>query len=59
VCPEIGKRLLDTPRHHSHLKPKARIDGLNKASAAKGKLDLLHRFARLYQHPLLLDSDGS
>jgi SNF2 family DNA or RNA helicase len=34
------------------------VDGLNKARATKGKLDLLHRFARLYQHPLLLDSDG-
>ena len=33
-------------------------DGLSKARAAKGKLDLLHRFARLYQHPLLLDTDG-
>jgi SNF2 family DNA or RNA helicase len=34
------------------------VEGLNDTRAAKGKLDLLHRFARLYQHPLLLDSDG-
>ena len=34
------------------------VGGLSSARAAKGKLDLLHRFARLYQHPLLLDSDG-
>jgi hypothetical protein len=34
------------------------VDGLHKTSEAKGKLDLLHRFARLYQHPLLLDGDG-
>jgi SNF2 family DNA or RNA helicase len=34
------------------------VEGLSSARAAKGKLDLLHRFARLYQHPLLLDSDG-
>jgi hypothetical protein len=31
----------------------------NKAREKKGKLDLLHRFARLYQHPLLLDSDSN
>lgn len=34
------------------------VEGLNETRAAKGKLDLLHRFARLYQHPLLLDGDG-
>jgi hypothetical protein len=34
------------------------VEGLNQARAAKGKFDLLHRFARLYQHPVLLDSDG-
>jgi SNF2 family DNA or RNA helicase len=32
--------------------------GLSKGRAAKSKLDLLHRFARLYQHPLLIESDG-
>ena len=34
------------------------VEGLSHARAAKGKLDLLHRFARLYQHPFLLESDG-
>ena len=34
------------------------VDGLGQTSAKKGKLDLLHRFARLYQHPLLLEGDG-
>jgi len=34
------------------------VKGLDAARASKGKLDLLHRFARLYQHPLLVDGDG-
>jgi hypothetical protein len=34
------------------------LEGRTLARAAKGKLDLLHRFARLYQHPLLLEGDG-
>ncbi len=34
------------------------VEGLSAMRAAKGKLDMLHRFARLYQHPLLLDGDG-
>jgi SNF2 family DNA or RNA helicase len=34
------------------------VDGLNEARVPKGKLDLLHRFARLYQHPRLLKGDG-
>jgi SNF2 family DNA or RNA helicase len=34
------------------------VAGLSNASASKGKLDLLHKFARLYQHPSLLDGDG-
>lgn len=33
-------------------------EGLKEARVTKGKLDLLHRFARLYQHPLLVDGDG-
>jgi hypothetical protein len=32
--------------------------GLAGAKQAKGKLDLLHKFARMYQHPLLLDQSG-
>jgi superfamily II DNA or RNA helicase len=34
------------------------VDGLNEARVPKGKLDLLHRFARLYQHPRLLKGEG-
>lgn len=34
------------------------VEGLSSVRAVRGKLDLLHRFARLYQHPLLLDGDG-
>lgn len=61
--------VLELPMKHEHklscvmsdaevAKHLSLVDGLNKASGAKGKLDLLHRFARLYQHPLLLGSDG-
>lgn len=61
--------VLELPRKHEHKlscvmsdaevsQHLSLVDGLNKARATKGKLDLLHRFARLYQHPLLLDSDG-
>jgi SNF2 family DNA or RNA helicase len=34
------------------------LEGLENARASKGKLELLHRFARLYQHPLLVDDGG-
>jgi SNF2 family DNA or RNA helicase len=34
------------------------VEGLSRVRASKGKLDLLHRFVRLYQHPLLVDGDG-
>lgn len=34
------------------------IEGLSAAKRSKGRLDLLQKFARLYQHPLLLDGDG-
>jgi len=43
--PEVGKHM-------------SLVDGLSGTKATKGKLDLLHRFARLYQHPQLLDGDG-
>lgn len=33
-------------------------EGLSAAKRSKGRLDLLQKFARLYQHPLLLDGDG-
>lgn len=61
--------VLELPEKHEHklscmmseaevVKHLNMVDGLSKARAAKGKLDLLHRFARLYQHPVLLESDG-
>ena len=61
--------VLELPKKHEHklscvmsdaevAKHLSLVDGLSRARATKGKLDLLHRFARLYQHPLLLDSDG-
>jgi hypothetical protein len=61
--------VLELPEKHEHklkclmsetevAKHMSLVEGLSAASASKGKLDLLHRFARLYQHPLLLDSDG-
>jgi hypothetical protein len=34
------------------------IEDLSATKRSKGKLDLLQKFARLYQHPLLLDGDG-
>jgi hypothetical protein len=34
------------------------VEGLSSVRASKGKLDLLHKFARLYQHPFLLESTG-
>ena len=61
--------VLELPEKHEHklscmmseaevVKHLSLVDGLSKTRAAKGKLDLLHRFARLYQHPVLLESDG-
>ena len=61
--------VLELPQKHEHKLPcvmseaevakhLSLVEGLSSARAAKGKLDLLHRFARLYQHPLLLDGDG-
>lgn len=61
--------VLDLPRKHEHkiycamseaevTKHLSLVEGLSNATASKGKLDLLHKFARLYQHPLLLDGDG-
>jgi hypothetical protein len=32
--------------------------GMSGAKQLKGKLDVLHKFARMYQHPFLLQSDG-
>jgi SNF2 family DNA or RNA helicase len=40
------------------LKHQSLIEGLNAAKRSKGRLDLLQKFARLYQHPLLLEGDG-
>jgi hypothetical protein len=34
------------------------VNGLSGTKQAKGKLDLLHKFARMYQHPFLLESSG-
>jgi hypothetical protein len=39
----------------SHLKL---VANLSEAGQKKKKLDLLHQFTRLYQHPLLLNSNG-
>ena len=61
--------VLELPKKHEHkllcamsgaevAKHLSLVEGLNNTRAAKGKLDLLHRFARLYQHPLLLNGDG-
>jgi hypothetical protein len=61
--------VLELPMKHEHklscvmsdtevAKHLSLVEGLNKAKAGKGKLDLLHRFARLYQHPVLLEGDG-
>jgi superfamily II DNA or RNA helicase len=61
--------VLELPQKHEHklacVMSKAEIEkhlslleGLSLPRASKGKLDLLHRFARLYQHPVLVDSDG-
>jgi SNF2 domain-containing protein len=61
--------VLDLPSKHEHKvycamseaeveKHLSLVEGLGNAMASKGKLDLLHKFARLYQHPLLLDGDG-
>jgi SNF2 family DNA or RNA helicase len=40
------------------LKHQSLIEGLSTAKRSKGRLDLLQKFARLYQHPFLLDGDG-
>jgi hypothetical protein len=61
--------VLELPQKHEHkiiclmseteiAKHMSLVDGLSGTKATKGKLDLLHRFARLYQHPKLLDGDG-
>jgi len=61
--------VLDLPRKYEHklkcvmseaevARHLSLVEGLGAARAKKGKLDLLHQFARLYQHPLLLDGDG-
>jgi SNF2-related domain/Helicase conserved C-terminal domain len=34
------------------------VSGLGGAKQTKGKLDLLHKFARMYQHLCLLEGDG-
>jgi SNF2 family DNA or RNA helicase len=34
------------------------VAGLAGAKQTKGKLDLLHKFARMYQHPLLVEQSG-
>jgi SNF2 family DNA or RNA helicase len=61
--------VLELPQKHEHklqcvmseaevAKHMSLVEGLSAVRASKGKLDLLHKFARLYQHPLLLDGDG-
>ena len=61
--------VLELPQKHEHklkcvmseaevAKHLSLVEGLSTVRASKGKLDLLHRFARLYQHPLLVDGDG-
>ena len=61
--------VLELPQKHEHklacvmsevevTKHMSLVEGLSAVRASKGKLDLLHKFARLYQHPLLLDGDG-
>jgi superfamily II DNA or RNA helicase len=61
--------VLELPKKHEHKLPcvmsadevtkhQSLTEGLGAAPRSKGKLDLLQRFARLYQHPLLLDGDG-
>jgi superfamily II DNA or RNA helicase len=61
--------VLELPQKHEHKlacvmseaeveKHLSLVEGLHVARASKGKLDLLHRFARLYQHPVLVDGDG-
>ena len=60
--------VLKLPQKHEHKLPcvmsRPKLPSISASSrassarAAKGELDLLHRFPRLYQHPLLLDGDG-
>ena len=61
--------VLELPQKHEHklrcvmseaevARHMSLVEGLGTVRAPKGKLDLLHKFARLYQHPLLLDGDG-
>jgi SNF2 family DNA or RNA helicase len=63
------EEVLELPRKHEHKiactmsaeeigKHQSLADGMSGTKQSKGKLDLLHRFARVYQHPLLLESDG-
>jgi hypothetical protein len=61
--------VLELPQKHEHKlacdmseaeveKHLSLVEGLHVSRAPKGKLDLLHKFARLYQHPVLVDGDG-
>ena len=61
--------VLELPKKHEHKiactmsaeeigKHQSLADGMSGTKQSKGKLDLLHRFARVYQHPFLLESDG-
>jgi hypothetical protein len=61
--------VLDLPRKHERKiecimseaevsKHQGLTEGLSAAKRSKGRLELLQGFARLYQHPLLLDGDG-
>jgi hypothetical protein len=61
--------VLDLPKKHERkidcimseaevLKHQGLTEGLSAVERSKGRLDLLQKFARLYQHPLLLDGDG-
>jgi SNF2 family DNA or RNA helicase len=57
--PMKSERKLDCVMSETEVsKHQSLIEGLSAAKRSKGRLDLLQKFARLYQHPLLLDGDG-
>lgn len=49
------KCVMSEPEVSAHLKLAM---GITEVGQKRQRLDLLHRFTRLYQHPLLLDSNG-
>jgi hypothetical protein len=57
--PKKSERKLDCVMSDAEVsKHQSLIEGMSAAKRSKGRLDLLQKFARLYQHPLLLDGDG-